>query len=169
GEAARGRRRTRSLPCQTRETRHRMMQPALHGTLRAADDLRHLVLAEVVIVAQDDDAPLRLGERGEETAGIERCVRRSGRPGPAPLATAVIRSSSVAIRGRAELYHTRGLPGTASPPRPFARSRGGASGGGGATRPWPRRCATQSCAAARPRSSGDGPAGANGTRSQRAP
>ena len=42
-----------------------MMQTALHGSTRTAEDLGDRALVEVVVVAEDDDASLRLGERGE--------------------------------------------------------------------------------------------------------
>src|SRR5439155_1121274 len=80
GRAWRAPRRTRSLPCHPGEACHRVVQAALHGAPRAAEDFRHLLLAEVVVVAQDDGAPLRLGERGEEAARIERRVGRGGCP-----------------------------------------------------------------------------------------
>src|SRR5439155_16176993 len=79
GRAWRGSRRTRSLPCHLAEACHRVVEAALHGAARAAENLRHLLLAEVVVVAQDDDAPLRLGQRGEEAARIERRIGRCGR------------------------------------------------------------------------------------------
>src|SRR5262249_55911970 len=53
--------------------------PALHRAPRAAEDGRHLLLGKIVVVAQDDGAPLRLGERGEETAGVDGRVGRRGR------------------------------------------------------------------------------------------
>src|SRR2546430_10675166 len=55
-----------------------MMQTALHGSTRTAEDLGDRVLVEVVVVAEDDDASLRLGERGEQPAGVERGVVACG-------------------------------------------------------------------------------------------
>src|SRR5436309_15468768 len=50
---------------------------------------------------------------------------------PSPVATAPMRSSSVAIGGRADLYHTSGLPRTAPVPRPSGFPLRGASAGRG--------------------------------------
>src|SRR5207249_5057211 len=54
---------------------------ALHRAPRAAEDRRHLLLGKIMVVAQDDGAPLGLGERGEEAAGVDGGVDRPGGAG----------------------------------------------------------------------------------------
>ena len=50
------------------------MQAALHRARRAAEDLGHLVLRKVVVVAQDDDVTLRIRQGREQALRVENRV-----------------------------------------------------------------------------------------------
>ena len=78
---ARASRRRASAADRGDEARHGVMQPALHRASGEAEDLGHLVLREVVVVAQHDGAALRLGAARRGAAAHRRRRRtRAGAP-----------------------------------------------------------------------------------------
>src|SRR6187455_1610319 len=60
------------------------MQTALHRAARTAEDLGHLTLRQVVVVAQQDDLALHGRKRREQALGVEDRVD-TGRPTTGPL------------------------------------------------------------------------------------